>query len=80
MAANDNEVQNWSSGVNAVHTKKMGCFSANFSTPPLMMLVLKVTIPAYTEVSDRRTNTLYVFFHHFDSSAEGQLIHCQCGR
>ena len=72
MAANDNEVQNWSSGVIAVHTKKMGCFSANFSTPPLMMLVLKV--------SDLRTKTLYVFFHHFDSPAEGQLIHCQCGR
>lgn len=27
-------------------TRKMGCFNANFSTPPLMMLVLKVMIPA----------------------------------
>jgi hypothetical protein len=26
--------------------RKMGCFIANFSTPPLMMLVLKVTNPA----------------------------------
>lgn len=34
-----------------VHTKKMGCFRANFSTPPLMMLVLKVIIPACTRIS-----------------------------
>jgi hypothetical protein len=25
---------------------KIGCFSANFSIPPLMMLVLKVMMPA----------------------------------
>ena len=28
-------------------TRKMGCFKANFSTPPLMILVLKVMMPAY---------------------------------
>ena len=33
-------------GLLSVLTKKMGCLSANFSTPPLMMLVLKVMIPA----------------------------------
>lgn len=28
-------------------TKKIGCFKANFSTPPLMTLVLRVRIPAW---------------------------------
>ena len=32
-------------------TRKMGCFNANFSTPPLIMLVLNVMIPASTGLS-----------------------------
>lgn len=33
---------------NVKRTKKIGCLRANFSIPPLIMLVLKVIIPAYT--------------------------------
>lgn len=37
-------------------TMKMGCLSANFSTPPLMMLQLKVMIPAYSREHVRHSN------------------------
>lgn len=38
-------------------TRKIGCFSANFSTPPLIMLVLKVMIPA---ISMAPQNDIYI--------------------
>lgn len=53
-------------------TKKMGCFKANFSTPPLMMLVLNVMIPAWKPHQwgqDETTENA----HHFNGATEGQL-------
>ena len=32
------------------HTRKMGCLRANFATPPLMMLVWRVMMPAYDRI------------------------------
>ena len=39
-------------GYDETLTRKIGCFRANFSTPPFMMLVLKVIIPAWTNKID----------------------------
>ena len=55
-------------------TRKIGCFSANFSIPFLMMLQLNVMIPAYALSSDPRfTIDPSLFSYHLNRSAERHL-------
>lgn len=67
------------------HTRKIGCFNANFSTPPLIMDVLRVMIPAYTythtqnlpsnpfHLPSRLTGNENGKTYHLDSTTERQL-------
>lgn len=51
-------------------TKKIGCLRANFSTPPLMMLVLKVITPAYHRALDFDCPEIIIKTYHLDCAAE----------
>jgi hypothetical protein len=57
-----------------LHTKNIGCFKANFSTPPLIILVLNVMIPACKKKVPRRWYVTIVIAYHLNGSAERHLI------
>ena len=56
-----------------LHTKNIGCFKANFSTPPLIILVLNVMIPACKKKGLRRWYGTIAIAHHLNGSAERHL-------
>ena len=56
-----------------LHTKNIGCFKANFSTPPLITLVLNVMIPACQKKVPRRWYVTIAIAYHLNGSAERHL-------
>lgn len=55
-------------------TRKMGCFRANFSIPPFIMLVLNVMMPAWDEGASVCFVHVYIWqAYHLDRATERHL-------